>query len=156
MSESMNRTIGYGFGAAGASLFYVVWLVTTTPPEIDAGLRIRWALFFWLINGFCLTLVLMGALWILAVRLYPRWRWVGWVYYVSIGTVLMLVIGCATASLSPKPTFEDQTFLEGVRAVAESQGICLGLAGMIHGFVYWFVCEKRLCSRGRNTISCNS
>ncbi len=144
----MKRALAYGSGATAASLFYMVWFLAQLPhDEGDLGLRIGFALFVWLVQGFCLALVLLIVPWILAEKLYPRWRWAGWVYFASIGALFTFAISCATASLSPKPLFiEDQTFLEGARLAAVREGVCFGLAGMIHGFIYWFIGRRGLPS----------
>jgi hypothetical protein len=145
----MNGALAYGSGAAAASLFYILWFVIQIPHQgVGLGFRIGLALFFWLVQGFCLALVLLSAPWIMAVKLYPRWRWPGWVYFASIGAIFTFAISCATASLSPKPLFiEDQTFFEGARIAAERQGLCFGLAGMVHGITYWFIGQRGLRPR---------
>jgi hypothetical protein len=148
----MNRIAAYGLGAVSASVFYVIWFaifIQMDSPKVTLGFDIGFALFFWLFEGFCLAVILMSVPWIFAVRLYPRWPWAGWVYFVSIGALLTFAIACATSSLSPKPLFiEDQTFFEGALIAAERQGICFGLAGIIHGFTYWFVGEKKFTRFG--------
>lgn len=139
------RGLAYAAGAASASLFYVVWLVIEMRgPGIGLGFRIGLALFFWLVNGFAAALILMAVPWLLPVRMYVRVGWRAWIYFACAGAVLTFTIGCATASLSPKPMWiEDQTFLEGALIAANRQGLCLTLAGSIHGFVYWFIAEKK-------------
>lgn len=144
----MNRMAAYALGAAIASLVYIAWTAVDIPPPASLGFRLGFALFFWLVDGFSLTLLLVGIPWILAVRLYQgSWR-AGWAYFAVIGAALTFAIGCAAASLSPKPLFiEDQTFFEGARIAAERQGVCITVAGILHGLTYW-----RLGEKGRSNV----
>jgi hypothetical protein len=142
----LKRIAGYLLSAALALLFYVVWLLVyfeSQPGKTSLGFNLAFAFFFSITEGFGAALALMSLPWILAVRGYRILRCWGQVYFAGIGAFLTLVIGCTTASLSPKPLWiEDQTFLEGVRIAAERQGICLILAGTIFGFSYWFLSER--------------
>jgi hypothetical protein len=144
----MNRMAAYALGAAIASLVYIAWTAVDFPPPGGLGFRLGLALSFWLVEGFSVTLLLVGTLWILAVRLYRgSWR-SGWAYFAMVGAVLTFAIGCAAASLSPKPLFiEDQTFFEGARIAAERQGVCFTVAGILLGLTYWFLAEK-----GRSSV----
>jgi hypothetical protein len=145
----MNRMAAYALGAAIASLVYIAWIVVEIPPPAGFGFRLGLALFIWLVDGFSLTLVIVAIPWILAVRLYQAsWR-AGWAYFAVIGAALTFAFGCAAASLSPKPLFiEDQTFFEGARIAAERQGVCVTVAGVLHGLTYWLLGEK-----GRPSVS---
>lgn len=99
---------------------------------------------FWIFGGTSAALALILLPWSLVVIGYKRLRLTGPTYFVLIGAILMLSVGCATASLAPKPFFiEDQTFLEGFVIAAERQGVCLLLMGAVLGFTYWFVSERR-------------
>jgi hypothetical protein len=139
----MNRMAAYALGAAIASLVYIAWTAVDIPPPAGLAFRLGFALFFWLVEGFSLTLLLVGIPWILAVRLSQgSWR-AGWAYFAVIGAALTFAIGCPAASLSPKPLFiEDQTFFEGARIAAERQGVCITVAGVLHGLTYWLLAEK--------------
>jgi len=105
-------------------------------------------LFFWLTDGFALTLFLMIAPWSLAVSAYRKLRWFGGIYFPVLGAVIIFAFGCVTASISPKPFFvDDQTFLAGAVMAAERQGLCFLLAGIAFGASYWFFGERHIPSR---------
>jgi hypothetical protein len=150
----MNRIAAYALGTAIASLVYIAWTAVDFLPPGGLGFRLGLALFFWLVEGFSVTLLLVGIPWILVVRLYRgSWR-AGWAYFAVIGAVLTFAIGCAATSLSPKPLFiEDQTFFEGARIAAEREGLCFTVAGILLGFTYWLFAEKRPSSAPKGKAS---
>jgi hypothetical protein len=132
-------------------MFYIAWfLLVLAPLAPTAGqtsllFKVGLASFFWLFGGFGPALALMSLPWIMAVRAYRRQQWSGPIYFAAAGAFGTFIIGCAAASLSPKPLFvEDQTFFEGVLIAAERQGICLLLAGIIFGFAYWLLSERKI------------
>jgi len=152
-----NRLVGYLASAASASLFYVVWSVVdfelepTPHGRVSTLFNIGLAIFFWSFGGMGAALVLMALPWHLAVRGYGRLQRCGPIYYSLIGASTLLVVGCATSSVSPKPLFiEDQTFLEGFMIAAERQGICLLLSGLVFGLTFWLVSERLRHSRPIN------
>ena len=149
---SMNPILGYICSAIVASAFYIIWVCVSLsyalrlPPGLTASLQLRLgiALLLCVVGGFVPALLIMIAPWLLAVRGYRRVHLPGWIYFSAIGAVSTAVIGCATASLSPKPLFiEDQTFLEGAIVAAERQGVCMLLAGLLFGLTYWFLSGRR-------------
>lgn len=148
---SKRRVIGYAAGAILASLIFVGWLQLSfvqyaTPTSFR--FRLSFALFFWLTDGFALTLFLMIAPWSLAVSAYRKLRWFGGIYFPVLGAVIIFTFGCVTASISPKPFFvDDQTFLAGAVMAAERQGLCFLLAGIAFGASYWFFGERHIPSR---------
>ena len=94
-----------------------------------------------------MAIVVMPLPWALVLWIYSRVKWSGVVYFAGIGALLMLLIGSAASSVSPKPLFiEDQTFLEGVLIAFQRQGVCLALAGTIIGLGYWFLAERNVAS----------
>ena len=140
----LARIGGYVLSAVLASAFYIVWDVVSWDLQLDPPMTdLAVPLFVLIFGGFGAALALMSLPWIVAVCGYSRLRRWGQVYFAGIGAVLMFVLGCATSSLSPKPSFiEDQTILEGAIIAAERQGICLALAGIIFGLSYWYLCER--------------
>jgi hypothetical protein len=67
-----------------------------------------------------------------------------------VGAPLLFVIGCAAASISPKPLWiEDQTFLEGALIAVVRQG--LSFSGVVFGASYWFLSERH-ATAGAATI----
>jgi hypothetical protein len=87
-----------------------------------------------------LTVPLVAIVWI-----YGKARISGAAYFTIAGSLLVVIIGCATASIAPKPLFgEDQTFFEGVGIALQRQGICLVIAGAIVGIGYWFLAERNI------------
>jgi hypothetical protein len=147
-----NRLIGYLASAVSASLFYVLWIVVSSgpnrTPDGDVTVLIGIAFFFWLFGGMAAAFVLMAFPWYLAVRWHDRLQRFGLMYFSLIGAATLLVIGCATSSLSPKPLFvEDQTFLEGFMIAVQRQGICLLLTGFVFGLTFWLVSERRRFTR---------
>ncbi len=145
-----NHIIGYLAGAALATLFYVVRMLVSFSVGIPAAEHVSYlfrfglAVFFWLFGGTAVALALLFLPWCLAVWGYRRLQCSGLVYFGLIGAVATFIIGCGTASLSPKPLFiEDQTFLEGFMIAVERQGVCLLLTGLVFGLTYWFVSERQ-------------
>jgi hypothetical protein len=115
----VRRAFGYASGAILASLIYVIWVIVSVPPEPSDGhgslaFRLAFSFFFWLVDGFALTLLLMIIPWIIAVWAYRRLQWPGSVYFPIAGSLLLFVIACAATSIAPTPFWvEDQTFLQG-------------------------------------------
>jgi hypothetical protein len=144
-----NRALGYLASVVSASLFYVAWFVIEINrkpvPEGRVGVRFElgFAIFFLIFSGMGAAFVLMVPPWYATVRLYDRLKRFGPTYFSLIGAVATLAIGCATASLSPKPLFiEDQTFLQGFMIAIERQGFCLLLTGAVFGLTFWLISER--------------
>ena len=149
-----NQAVGYLAGVAMSAVFYVVWMTFTvatmvTPgapsggSHVDLLFTLGFAVIFLIFEGAGAALALLLLPWPLAVMGYRRLRLSGPIYFVLVGAFLMLVVGCGTASLSPKPLFvEDQTFLEGVMIAVERQGIWLLLTGSVFGLTFWLVSER--------------
>ena len=141
-----NRLVGYLASVVSASLFYVIWFVVSDmAPDKHVSLifNVGLAFFFWLFEGMAAAFVLMAFPWYLAVRWQDRLQRFGLMYFPVIGAATLLVLGCATASLSPKPLFiEDQTFVEGFMVAVQRQGICLLLTGFVFGLTFWLVSER--------------
>src|SRR5690348_12849569 len=139
----MIRVAGYGLSAIAAWGFYGSWIAVEVPGPGSLSSRLVAALILCLFGGFSAALVLMSFPWILAVWIHRSVRRSRATYFTFVGALLMVFVGCAASSLSPKPLFvEDQTFLEGVLIAFERQGVCLALAGTIVGLGYWFLAEK--------------
>jgi hypothetical protein len=138
-----HRMVGYLASFSSASLFYLVWLAVqnrTSASHVTVRFQIGFALFFWIFGGMAAALVLMAFPWCLAVVWHGRLQRSGLMYFSLIGAATTTVIGCATASLAPKPLFiEDQTFLEGFMIAIQRQGICLMFTGLVFGLTFWFV-----------------
>ena len=144
-------------GAILASLIYLGWLqlsfVQGTAPT-SFRFRLFFALFFWLTDGFALTLFLMIAPWSLAVSAYRKLRGFGGIYFPVLGAFIVFTFGCVTASISPKPFFvEDQTFLQGALIAATRQGLCFLLAGIAFGASYWFFGERHVPTREKQDLA---
>jgi hypothetical protein len=113
--------------------------------QLGFGFRLSFAAFFWLTEGFALTLFLMIAPWSLAVSAYGKFRRFGRFYFPAVGALIVFTLGCATASISWKPLFvEDQTFLEGAVMAAQRQGLGFILAGIAFGASYWLFGERKI------------
>ena len=138
-----HRMVGYLASFSSASLFYLVWLAVqnrTSASHVTVRFQIGFALFCWIFGGMAAALVLMAFPWYLAVVWHGRLQRSGLMYFSLIGAATTTVIGCATASLAPKPLFiEDQTFLEGFMIAIQRQGICLMFTGLVFGLTFWFV-----------------
>ena len=95
------------------------------------------------LDGFLQALLLLILPWTAAVWLSRKFRWSAKLYFPAAGALLLFVIGCAAASISPKPLFiEDQTFLEGALIAAQRQGLCFLFSGAVFGAAYWFISER--------------
>jgi hypothetical protein len=143
----LDRIAVYGLCAVLALLVYIAcdFIFTELDPvPASVMFNLGFAFVFSIVDGFAPALALMCLPWILVVWGYrPLRRW-GQVYFSVNGAVLAFVIGCAAASLAPKPLFiEDQTFLEGAKIAAERQGISFILAGATFGLSYWFFNERQ-------------
>ena len=91
-----------------------------------------------LFTVFLPALGLMFLPWLAALRACRRLAIPGAAFHASVGAAATLLVGCATASLAPKPLFvEDQTFLEGAMVAAERQGLVLLAAGAALGLTSW-------------------
>jgi hypothetical protein len=138
-----HRMVGYLASFSSASLFYLVWLAVqnrTSASHVTVRFQIGFALFFWIFGGMAAALVLMAFPWYLAVVWHGRLQGSGLMYFSLIGAATTTVIGCATASLAPKPLFiEDQTFLEGFMIAIQRQGVCMMFTGLVFGLTFWFV-----------------
>jgi hypothetical protein len=133
---------GYAVCALLASVFYVIWFAVEVGPGSFRD-RLIAALVLCVIGGFSATLVVMTLPWALIVLVRRAVRLSGPVYFACAGMLLMILVGCAASSLSPKPLFiEDQTFMQGVFIALQRQGLCLALVGAMFGFAYWFLAEK--------------
>jgi len=141
-----RRVAAYAVSAILASLIYVVWL-TISIRFGDAGTThnglvfgFEFALFFLFAAGFALALLLMTIPWAIAVWVQLKTRWDGRIYFPGVGALLVFTLGCAAASISPKPLWvEDQTFLEGAAITAQRQGLCLLVCGIAFGACYWWL-----------------
>jgi hypothetical protein len=138
--------LAYTVSAIVASMIYVGWLaisVAFETPDASLTFGFLFASFFWLANGFALTLFLMIIPWTIAVLAYRKLLWSSRIYFPGVGAIIVILLGCATASISPKPLWiEDQTFIQGAVIAAERQGICLLLAGVAFGTCYWWLAER--------------
>ena len=103
--------VGYAVGATSASLIYVGWFVFVTDriePEasqVGLGVRLLIGLFFWVAGGFGPMLLVLIIPWALAVSAYRKFRRAGQFYFPGVGAFVLLILGCASASLAPKPLF---------------------------------------------------
>jgi hypothetical protein len=146
----VKRAVGYASGAILASLLYVIWLIVSIPPEPSdvhgsLAFRITFSFFFWLVDGFALTLLVMIIPWIIVVWSYRRMQWSGRIYFPIAGSLLLFVIGCAATSIAPTPLWmEYQTFLQGALIAAQRQGICFFASGLVFGASYWLLGERHI------------
>lgn len=144
---SAARIVGYFAGAVIASLFYCAWFVVesyVTMPHsgVGGGFDIGLAIFFWIFEGMGAALLLTALPWYLVIRMYDRFQRFGMFFFPLTGAALVLVIGCVTSSLAPKPLFiEDQTVLEGALIAVQRQGVCMALTGLVFGLAFWFSSE---------------
>ena len=144
----MRRAIGYTSGAILASLIYVKWVMVSAPhepsdPHGNLVFLITFSFFFWLVDGFALTLILMIIPWIIVVWAYRRLQWSGSIYFPIAGSLLLFVIACAATSIAPKPLWmDDQTFLHGALIATQRQGICFLASGLLFGASYWLLGER--------------
>jgi len=153
---SVDRRVGFLASVASASIFYVVWFTLSLgfgrPRDVHSVLfDLGFVIFFWALNGLAAALVLMALVWYIIVRMYARLRRLGQLYFSLSGAVTLLVLSCATSSLSPKPLFvEDQSFLEGFMITAQRQGMLLLLTGFVFGLTFWLVSERLRHPRGES------
>ena len=151
MKRLLIRVAGYALCALAAWVFYVGWIVFATarlsgPSSLSTSIFA--AVFLCVFGGFSAALILMTLVWILVVWIHCKVRLPGATYFVCAGTLLMVLIGCVSSSLSPKPLFvQNQTFFEGVLIALERQGVCLALAGTVIGSGYWFFAERKITDR---------
>lgn len=149
-----QRVAAYVVSALAASVVYVIWTAVVsafTPVGANqaAGLGelpfgFAFALGLWFMNGFAATMIAMIIPWALAVWARVKMQWDGRIYFPVAGAVLVFLIGCAVASLSPKLLIvEYQTFTEGALITAQRQGVCLVVCGIVFGACYWWV-ESRV------------
>ncbi len=98
-------------------------------------------LFFF--DGFLQALLLLILPWTAAVWVRRKFRWSDRLYFPAAGALLLFVIGCTAASISPKLLFiEDQTFLQGALIAAQRQGFCFVISGAAFGASYWFISKR--------------
>lgn len=134
---------GWVVSAIVASVTYVVWSAVsltfvglgTTHVDLMFGLGL--AIFFLFAGGFAVALILMIIPWAIAVWAHFKTRWDDRIYFPGVGALLVFVLGCASASISPKPLFiEDQTSPEGALIAAQRQGLCFLICGIVFGACY--------------------
>lgn len=114
ITAAVIRVAGYAMSAILAWVFYVSWIAAEGPGPGGLRDRLFAALFFCMFGGFSAALVLMTLPWTLVVWMHRKVRLSGAAYFACAGALLMILVGCAVSSVSPKPLFvEDQTFLEG-------------------------------------------
>jgi len=140
--------------AIAASLVYIAWLlvdmIRMRPDAARMAFDLSFSVLLWLSGGFAVTLVLLMFPWAFAVWLRSRLRLSGGIFFPVVGAFFIVVIGCAMASISPKPLWiEDQTFLEGALIAAARQGLSFMLSGIAFGASYWFVTERQFSVAGR-------
>ena len=127
------RLAGYALSCTLAWVFYVGWIAAESPGPRSLQSSLFAALFFCVFGGFSAALVLMALPWALVVFIFSKVRLPGAAYFPCAGALLMILLGCAISSLSPKPLFiEDQTFFEGALITLERQGVCLCPRGPHH------------------------
>ncbi len=152
-----RRVVGYAVAAILASLIYVAWLqlsIVHDATPTTFRFRLVFALLFWFIDGFALTLLLMIAPWSLAVSAYGKLRWSGGIYFSVLGAFIVFTLGCVTAAISPKPLFvDDQTFLQGAAMAATREGLGFLLAGVAFGASYWFFGERHIPAREKQDLA---
>jgi hypothetical protein len=142
IKANVIRVTGFALSSAIGWVFYLSWIAAEVGPGSLPN-RLTAALILSVFGGFSAALVLMILPWPLVVWIYSNVQRFGAIYFGCAGALLMICLGCAASSVSPKPLFiEDQTFIEGVLIAFERQGLCLALAGSIIGFGYWFFAEN--------------
>jgi hypothetical protein len=163
---SLKRSLGYLVSTLFASLFYVAWIfcellrsssltgLTSRDTQAQFMEVVSALILFLLFGGFGLVFLPLILPWTVAVRVFPKARCSGKLYFTLVGAVLIFVIGCLMSSLIPKPLFiEDQTFFEGLLVAVKREGICFVLAGSVFGASYWFLCERHLAARKTTSAS---
>jgi hypothetical protein len=133
----MGRAVGYLVSAIVASLVYIAWflvdLTRMRPHVTGIAFDLSFSVFFWLTGGYAVTLVILS----------------GEIYFPAVGACFIILIGCAMASISPKPLWiEDQTFLEGALIAAARQGLSFLFSGIAFGASYWFGTERQFSAHG--------
>lgn len=139
------RVVGYVLSSVLAWFIYLGCIAAEFRDPGDSQTHLVAALIVCIFGGFSSALMLMAFPWTVVVWMYRKVRLFGPAYFGCSGLLLMILIGCAASSLSPKPLFiEDQTFLQGVLICLERQGLYLALAGLIVGLGYWFLGERNV------------
>lgn len=147
------RAAGYAISMAVAWLVYIGGIAAEIPGPGSVAQRLLAASIFSLIGGFAAALALMAPSWILSMWIYLRFRLSGPVFFIVTATILMVILGCISSSLSWKPLFiEDQTFLEGFVIALKRQGMILAAAGAAAGLGYWHLAEKFIKCPRRDTL----
>ena len=149
----MGRAVGYLVSAIVASLVYIAWflvdLTRMRPHVTGIAFDLSFSVFFWLTGGYAVTLVILMFPWAFAVWAHRRLRLSGEIYFPAVGACFIILIGCAMASISPKPLWiEDQTFLEGALIAAARQGLSFLFSGIAFGASYWFGTERQFSAHG--------
>jgi hypothetical protein len=129
--------------AIAACAFYICWFTIQFSLSSPGNWHISFVVAF--VFSFCLAAALIptALLWIGVAWAYHKTRIPGATYFSCAGAILLVILGCAAFSLSPKPLFiEDQTFFEGLLIAIERQRICLLLAGALMGYGYWLIAER--------------
>jgi hypothetical protein len=139
----------YGVSAIVALLLYIVslavYISVSDPQAAKPGFLfgIGFAIVFSLLGGFALAFLLMLVPWAIAAWIQLKTRWNGRIYFPAAGALLVFILGCAAASISPKPLFVDeQTFWEGALLTAQREGLALLIAGIAFGVCYGWL-ERR-------------
>jgi membrane-bound ClpP family serine protease len=144
------RVSGFVISSSIAWVFYLAWIAVEIAAPGRSHDRLIAALILCILGGFSAALALLPLPWAGIVWIFSKIRVPGVAYFTIAGTVLMVLIGCATASISPKPLFiEDQTFFEGVLIALQRQGLCLAFAGAICGLGYWLLAERNVRKSSR-------
>jgi hypothetical protein len=148
-----HRWVGFLASVVSASLVYIICLAVSLefegPRDIHNGVfTLGFAIVFWFFGGMAAALVLMVLPWVVVVQVSDRLRCFNPLYFALSGAVMILLLGCGTSSLAPKPLFvEDQSFIEGFLITAERQGIDLLLTGLVFGLTFWLMSERSRHSR---------
>jgi hypothetical protein len=138
------RIAAYALCSIVGSVFYIGWIVVEAGGPGSFQTRLMAALILYVFGGFAAALVLMTLPWAGVVWMYRRAQPNGAPLFALSGSLLMVLVGCVASSVSPKPLFvENQSFWQGVLITLERQGACLALTGMIIGFGYWFLVERK-------------
>ena len=139
-----SRSLEYVVSSLFAVIFYVAWifclfLLSSRDPEPFVG-ALRFLLPFALFGGVVFLALIVP--WAGAVSVFPKARCSGKLYFTSVGTILVFVLGCLMFPLMPGPAFENPTYFEVLIVTVQRQGICFALAGGVFGASYWFVSER--------------
>src|ERR1700722_1069224 len=141
LTSSNRRIVGYAVGGIFSSLMYVGWFMESMrsdpapyASQLGFGFRFLFASFWWLTEGFALTLLLMIVPWSIAVAAYVKFRRYGQFYFPAAGALIVFMLGCGTASISWKPLFiDDQTFLQSAEIGARRRGLGFILSVVFFG-----------------------